>query len=120
VECLQTILAGESRSILFKLIEVGSVPGPMGVDFDMTSPSGKKYHVASQVGMRLTEKLAKQKGVAITKNGRLLGKGQGQGVGLTGEAVAGGASGKTIAGVVMLVILAVLVGLLVWLKRRQK
>ncbi|MBW2997016.1 hypothetical protein KY349_01605, partial [Candidatus Woesearchaeota archaeon] len=91
-----------------------------GVDFDMTSPSGKKYHVASQVGMRLSNHLSSAKGVAIDKNGRLLGKGKGKGVGLTGEAVAGGASGKTIAGVIMLVILAVLVGALVWMKRRQK
>jgi hypothetical protein len=119
VECLQTIIAGESKSILFQLVEVGSVPGPMDVEFDMTSPSGKKYHVASQVGMRLSANLAKAKGVAVDKNGRLLGKGQGKGVGLTGGAVMGDASGKTIAGVVMLVIFAALVGLLVWLKKKH-
>lgn len=123
VECVQTIIAGEAKSILFQLVEVGSVPGPMGIEFDMVSPKGKKYHVASEVGMRLSKNLAKAKGVAIDKNGRLLGKGIGHGkgnkVGLTGGAVMDGASGKTIAGVVMLVIFAALVGLLVWLKKKH-
>jgi hypothetical protein len=120
VECLQTIIAGESKSILFQLVEVGSVPGPVGVDFDMTSPSGKKYKVASQVGMRLSNHLSKAKGVAIDKNGRLLSKGKGQGVGLTGGAVTEGLSGSSVFAFVLLVLVALAAATLLYMRKTQK
>ena len=76
VTCVQTLIAGESKAILFKLVEVGSVPGKTKVNMDLTTPKGKKLKHSSEVDIRLTDNLAKAKGVAIDKNGRLLGKGK--------------------------------------------
>jgi hypothetical protein len=53
-------------------VETGSVPGKTKVKMSLTSPKGKKYTHNSEVDIRLTENLAKAKGVAIDKNGKLL------------------------------------------------
>ncbi len=73
-ECLQQVIAGQPKAILFKLVEVGSVPDDVKVKMKITNPHGKKSIVHSKVGIRLSQNLAKAKGVAIDKNGVITGK----------------------------------------------
>ncbi|MBW2999272.1 hypothetical protein KY339_01250 [Candidatus Woesearchaeota archaeon] len=120
IECLQTILANQVKSILFKLVEVGSVPGPVGVDMSMTDPHGKSHEHAGTVDMRVEGKLREKlegNGMAFDKNGRLLNKGKGKGIGLTGAAVAEGA-GSTL-GAALLVAVVVLIGVALFLRKRR-
>ncbi|MBW3000101.1 hypothetical protein KY339_05505, partial [Candidatus Woesearchaeota archaeon] len=124
VECVQTILANEVKSILFQLIEVGSVPGPVGVEMNMVDPHGKAHRYRSEVGMRidvnsmLADTLAEQ-GIALDKNGRLLGKGKGKGIGLTGAVVAGKGEGSTL-GAILLIAVVVIVGAALYIARKKR
>ena len=78
VNCLQTVVANEAKAILFKIIEVGSVPGKVKVDMKLKGPKGKFYHYRSEVNMRLSKKLAEEKGVKIDNHGRLTKEKSGQ------------------------------------------
>jgi hypothetical protein len=72
VNCLQSFVAGEVKSLLFTIIEVGSVPGPVKTKMKFKGPNGKTQTHDSKVGMRMTKELAQQKGVKVDNKGRLI------------------------------------------------
>ena len=70
VNCMQSLVANEAKSILFKMVEVGSKPGKTKVNMKIKGPHGKVHSHSSSIGARLSKKLAKQKGVRVDKYGR--------------------------------------------------
>jgi len=74
-ESLSTATSGY-KVIQFTVTEVGSVPDDVGVTLDLTDPHGNSIIHRSQIGTRLSENLAKAKGVAVNKNGVIVGKGK--------------------------------------------
>jgi hypothetical protein len=53
----------EYKAVQFMITEVGSVPDDTDVDMTLTDPKGKKQKHVSKVGIKLSKKLAKEKGV---------------------------------------------------------
>jgi len=74
-EVLETATPGY-KVVQFTVTEVGSVPDDVGVTLDLTDPHGNSIIYRSQIGTRLSENLANAKGVAINKNGVIIGKGK--------------------------------------------
>ena len=68
--CIQTLVAGEIKTINFKLVEVGSVPGDTVVNWTFTKPNGQTVKQKTKVGIRLHHKLAQKKGVKVDNRGR--------------------------------------------------
>ncbi len=77
-ESLSTATPGYT-AVQFTVTEVGSVPDDVGVTLHLTDPHGKSIIYRSQIGTRLSEKLANAKGVAIDKNGVITGRGKAKG-----------------------------------------
>jgi len=69
--CQYEIVAGEPTMILFRVLETGSVPDDVGVSIDLVDPKGKKQKHTSKIEARLTKKLAKDKNVEITEDGKI-------------------------------------------------
>jgi len=69
-DCVQTIVANEPKVVLFDVVEVGSVPTKTKVKMKLKDPKGKTQQHEGEIGIRLSEKLAKKKGVKIDKHGR--------------------------------------------------
>jgi hypothetical protein len=69
VDCLQSFVQGEVKSILFHLVEVGSVPGKTKVKMKLKSPEGKVKYQWSEVGIKMSKNLAKKKGIMLDKYG---------------------------------------------------
>ncbi len=70
VSCQQTIVAGEPTTIMFEVIEVGSVPDKTKVKMKLKDPKGKVHQHEHGVASGLTKKLAKKKGIKIDDHGR--------------------------------------------------
>ena len=68
--CVHTLVAGETRVINFKLVEVGSVPGDTIVNWTFKNPNGKVSKHKSKIKIRLHHKLAQKKGIRIDHRGR--------------------------------------------------
>ena len=58
------------------MLEVGSVPGPTKVKMKLKDPHGKSSTLDSEVGVRLSQGLAKKKGIEVDKDGRVKSKGK--------------------------------------------
>jgi hypothetical protein len=71
--CVQQLVPGQPKSILFQIVETGSIPSDVAVRISLTE-HGKKQEILEKVGTRLSQSLAKAKGVAIDKNGVITGK----------------------------------------------
>jgi hypothetical protein len=76
VNCVQSLVANEMKTVNFKIIEVGSVPGPLKANFTFKNPHGKIIKEKHEIGMRMTKELAKKKGVEVDNYGRLKAKKQ--------------------------------------------
>jgi len=74
VACVQSLVANEMKTVNFKIIEVGSVPGPVKANFTFKNPHGKTIKESHEIGMRLSKSLAKKKGVEVDNYGRLKAK----------------------------------------------
>jgi hypothetical protein len=89
--CMQTFVANESKSLLFRVIETGSVPGSTGVNITLKH-LGKTQKLKSMMGSKMTPALEK-----IKARERARGRGFG---GLSGAVVAG--AGAALTGAVAL------------------
>jgi hypothetical protein len=69
--CVQSGVANEAKSILFTMVEVGSVPSKTGVNMKLKDPHGVTQTRSSSIDIRLSPGLAKKKGIKIDKFGRV-------------------------------------------------
>lgn len=76
--CMQTLVANEEKTILFKVKEVGSIPTASTVNFTFKSPNGKVIKEQMKINTRLSKELAKKKaqelldaGYQIDEKGKL-------------------------------------------------
>ncbi len=72
--CVQQSVSGSPESMLFKVVEVGSQPDNVKMRMRLQGPGGERIQVLSEVGVRLTDGLARAKGLMIDKNGMITGQ----------------------------------------------
>jgi hypothetical protein len=120
-ECVQTFVSGETKTVLFEVMEVGSPAPDMKTTIKVKSESGKVKSIKKDIGgkQKSPEKKAiekKTKGNDKGKEGKAKGKALGNKI--TGSAVFDWNGGKPSAGLTVLIVIIV-IGLYVFIHRQK-